>query len=147
MNASFPAQPRTTTDNAMEAGGNVPAGNDIAQPPLNAEGSVPARMDSTQPPTLPPFIEHAINDEVNAPANVDIIVGDYHIDGVADIIGVESRRHVITFYEATTPLLEKASQSNRLMTKSKFEVIKEALLRNREGDEFIAELWSEYPQI
>jgi hypothetical protein len=147
LNASFPAQPRTTTDNAMEAGGNVPAGNDIDQPPLNAEDSVPARMDSAQPPTLPPFIEHAVNDEVNAPANVDIIVGDYHIDGVADIIGVESRRHVIAFYEATTPLLKKASQSNRLMTKSKFEVIKEALLRNCEGDEFIAELRSEYPQI
>ena len=107
MNASFPAQPRTTTDNAMEAGGNVPTGNDIAQPPLNAEGSIPARMDSAQPPTLPPFIEHAVNDEVNAPANVDIIVGDYHIDGVADIIGVESQRHVIAFYKATTPLLEK----------------------------------------
>ena len=33
------------------------------------------------------------------------------------------------------------------MTKSKFEVIKEALLRNREGDKSIAELRSEYPQI
>jgi hypothetical protein len=33
------------------------------------------------------------------------------------------------------------------MTKSKFEVIKEALLRNHEGDKSIAELWSEYPQI
>jgi hypothetical protein len=119
----------------------------LDQPPLNAEGSVPARMDSAQPPTFPPFIEHAVNDEVNAPANVDIIVGDYHIDGVADIIGVESRRHVIAFYEATTPLLKKASKSNRLMTQSKFEVIKEALLCNHEGGEFIAELRSEYPQI
>ncbi len=54
----------------------------------------------TQHPTLPPFIEHTINAEVNAPANEDIIVGDYHIDGVVDIISVESRRHVIAFYEA-----------------------------------------------
>jgi hypothetical protein len=124
-----------TTDNAIEAGGNVPAGN--AHPLLNADA---------QHPTLPPFIEHAVNAEVNALANEDIIVGDYHIYGVADIIGVESQRHVIAFYEATTPLLEKAPQSIRLMTKSKFEVIKEALLRNREGDESIAELWSEYPK-
>jgi hypothetical protein len=33
------------------------------------------------------------------------------------------------------------------MIKSKFELLKEALLRNREGDESIAELRSEYPQI
>ena len=124
-----------TTDNAIEAGGNVPAGN--AHPLLNADA---------QHPTLPPFIEHAVNAEVNALAKEDIIVGDYHIHGVADIIGVESQRHVIAFYEATIPLLEKAPQSIRLMTKSKFEVIKEALLHNREGDESIAELWSEYPK-
>ncbi len=75
------------------AGGNEPAGNgnDFAQPPLNVEGSIPARMDSAQTPALPPFIEHAVNTDVNAPANEDIVVGGYHIAGVADIIGEESR--------------------------------------------------------
>ena len=96
---------------------------------------------------LPPFIEHAVNTDVNVPANEVIVVGGYHIAGVADFIGEESQRHVIAFYEAAIPLLEKASQSIRLMTKSKFEEIKDALLCNREGGEFIAELRSEYPQI
>jgi hypothetical protein len=45
----------------MEAGGNVPAGN--FHPLLNADA---------QHPTLPPFIEHTVNTEVNAPANEDI---------------------------------------------------------------------------
>ena len=83
---------------------------------------------------------------MHLPVTKDIIVGDYHVDGVVDIMGVEIRQHVIAFYEATIPLI-KNSQSNRLMTKSKFELIKEALLRNCEGDEFIAELQNEYPSI
>ena len=45
----------------MEAGGNVPAGN--AHPLLNADA---------QHPMLSLFIEHAVNAEVNAPANEDI---------------------------------------------------------------------------
>jgi hypothetical protein len=116
---------------------------------LNAEGSKePTNNDPAQHPMLPPFVKHAVNAAVNPPVgNEDIIVGDFHIDGVADIIGVESRRHVTAFYEATIPLIIKSRQSNRLMIKSKFNLIKEALLRNREGDESIAELWSEYPQI
>ena len=149
MNASSPAQAPTTAKNAINAEDNLPAGNGFAQPPWNAEGSKePASNDPAQHSVLPPFVQHdAVNAAVNPPVgNEDIIVGDYHIDGVADIIGVESQRHVIAFYKATTPLLEKASQSNRLMTQSKFEVIKKALLCNREGGEFIAELRSEYPQ-
>jgi hypothetical protein len=146
MNASNPTQP-STANNAINAEGNVLAGNNFTEPPLNAEGSKPARNDPAQPPELPPFAEHAINAEVNAPAgNKDIIVGDYHIDGVADIIGEESHQHVIAFYKATIPLIAKVSQSNWLMTKAKFETIKEALLRNHDG-ESIAELRSDYPQI
>ena len=98
-------------------------------------------------PAQPPALPAQPPAEVNTPAsNEDIIVDEYHIDGVADIIGVESRRHVTAFYKATIPLIEIASQSNRLMIKSKFEVIKEALLRKLEGDESIAELRTEYPQ-
>jgi hypothetical protein len=150
MNASYPAQAPTTADNAINALGNLPAGNDFAQPHLNAEGSEePASNDPTQHPTLHPFVQHdAVNAAVNpSVGNENIIVGDYHIEGVADIIGVESRRHVTAFYKATIPLIENASQANPLMIKSKFELIKEALLRNREGNESIAELRSEYPQI
>jgi hypothetical protein len=137
-------------DNAINALGNLPAGNDLAQPRLNAEGSEEsASNDPTQHPTLPPFVQHdAVNAAVNpSVCNENIIVGDYHIEGVADIIGVESRRHVTAFYEATIRIIENASQSNRLMIKSKFELIKEALLRNRECNESIAELRSVYPQI
>ncbi len=109
MNASNPAQP-FTANNAINAEGNVLAGDNFTETPLNAEGSKPARNDPTQPPALPPFAEHAVNAEVNALAgNEDIIVGDYHIDGVADIIGEESHRHVIAFYEATIPLIAKVS--------------------------------------
>ena len=147
MNASSPAQAPTTAKNAINAEDNLPAGNGFAQPPWNAEGSKePASNDPAQHSVLPPFVQHdAINAAVNPPVgNEDIIVGDYHIDGVADIIGVESRPHVTAFYEAIIPLIEKASQSNRLMIKSKFELIKEALLRNREGDESITELRSEF---
>jgi hypothetical protein len=123
-------------DNAINALGNLPAGNDFAQPPLNAEGSEePTSNDPTQHPTLHPFVQHdAVNAAVNpSVGNENIIVGDYHIEGVADIIdiiGVESRRHVTAFYEATIPLIENASQSNRLMIKSKFELIKETLLQD-----------------
>jgi len=40
---------------------------------------------------LPPFAKHTVNTAVNPPVgNEDIIVGDFHIDGVADITGVES---------------------------------------------------------
>jgi hypothetical protein len=146
MKSSNPAQ-HPTANNAINAEGNVLAGKDFAQPPLNVEGSKPASNDTAQPPALSPFAEHAVNTGVNAPAgNKDVIVGDYHIDGVADIIGVESWRHVIAFYDATIPLIQKASQSNRLINKAKFETIKEALLRHRDG-ESIAELWSDYPQI
>ena len=149
MNASYPAQAPTTADNVINAEGNLPAGNDFAQPPLNAEGSKePTNNDPAQHPMLPPFVKHAVNAAVNPPVgNEDIIVGDFHIDGVADIIGIESWQHVTAFYEATTPLIKKNRQSNRLMIKSKFNLIKEALLRNREGDESIAELQSEYSQI
>jgi hypothetical protein len=146
MKASNPSQP-STANNAINAEGNLLAGDNFTKPPLNAEGSEPARTDPTQPPALPPFAEHAVNAEVNAPAgNKDIIVGDYHIDGVADIIGEESHRHVIAFYKATIPLIAKVSQSNWLMTKAKFKTIKKALLRNPDG-ESIAELRSDYPQI
>ena len=58
--------------------------------PWKQEAMYPPAM-FAQHPMLAPFIEHTINAEVNAPANEDIIVGDYHIDGVLDIIGVESR--------------------------------------------------------
>jgi hypothetical protein len=92
MNASYPAQAPTTADNVINAEGNLPAGNNFAQPPLNAEGSKdPTNNDPAQHPMLPPFVKHAVNAAVNPPVgNEDIIVGDFHIDGVADITGVES---------------------------------------------------------
>jgi hypothetical protein len=67
---------------------------------LNAEGSKePASIDPAQHPALPPFVEHVLNTAVNPPVgNKDIIIGDYHIDGVEDIIGEESRQHVTAFY-------------------------------------------------
>jgi len=56
MNASYPDQAPTTADNAINAEGNLPASNDFAQPPLNAEGNKePASNDSAQHPTLPPL--------------------------------------------------------------------------------------------
>ena len=118
MNASYPAQAPTTADNTINAEGNLPAGNDFAQPPLNADGSKePASDDPAQHPVLPPFVQHdAVNAAVNPPVgNENIIVRNYHTAGVADIIGVESRGHVTAFYKATIPLIEKASHSNRLM--------------------------------
>ena len=109
MNASYPVQATTTADNIINAEGNLPAGNDFAQPPLNPEGSEELTTnDPTQHTMLLPFVKQAVNTAVNPPVgNKDIIVGDFHIDGVADIIGVESRRHVTAFYEATTPLIKK----------------------------------------
>jgi len=89
MNVSYPRQPPTTADKAInaEAEGNLPAGDDFAQPSLNAEGSDPASNDPAQHPALPPFVEHATNDAVNPPVpdgnNKDSTVDDYHIDGVA----------------------------------------------------------------
>jgi hypothetical protein len=59
MNASNPAQP-STANNAINAEGNVLAGNNFTEPPLNAEGSESARNDPAQPPGLPPFAEHAV---------------------------------------------------------------------------------------
>ena len=126
MNASSPAQPPTTANNTINAKGNLPTGAQI--------------------PTLRPFAAHAVNAEVNVPAgNEDIIVGDYNIDGVVGIVCEESRWHAVAFYKVAIPLLKKKSQSNQLMTKSKFDLIKEALLCTRDGDESIAELWNEYP--
>ena len=128
MNASTPTQPPTTANNT-----------------INAEGDLPS---DALIPVLPPFAARAVKAEDNLPAcSKDIIVGGYHIDGVANIIGEESRRHVVVFYEATIPILEKKSESNQLMNKSKFDVIKEGLLRIREGDESISQLRIEYPSI
>ncbi len=41
---------------------------------------------------MAPFAARAVKAEVNLPAkSEDIIVGGYHIDGVANIVGEESR--------------------------------------------------------
>jgi hypothetical protein len=128
VNVSTPAQPPTTANNTINAEGNLPSDALI--------------------PTLPHFAACAVEAEDNLPAgSKDIIVGGYHIDGVVNIIGEESRRHVVAFYEVAIPILEKKSESNQLMNKSKFDVIKEALLCIREGDESISELRIEYPSI
>ena len=155
MNASTPTQPPTTANNTINAKGDLPSDamnvSTPAQPPttanntINADGYLPS---DALIPALPPFAARAVEAEDNLPAcSEDIIVGGYHIDGVADILGEESRRHVVAFYEAAIPILEKKSESNQLMNKSKFDVIKEALLCIREGDESISQLRIEYPSI
>ncbi len=91
-NASYPAQAPTTANDAINAEGNLPAGNDFAQPPLNAEGSKePASNDPTQHSALPPFVQHnAVNAAVNPPVgNEDIIVGDYHMVDVLQTLSVQ----------------------------------------------------------
>ena len=128
MNASSSAHSPTTANNVINAKGDLPSGALI--------------------PTLPPFTAHAVNAEVNVPAgSKDINVSGYHIDPVASIVGEESRCHVVAFYKAAIPILKKKSESNQLMTKSKFDVIKEALLHIHEGNEPIAALRNEYLSI
>ncbi len=85
MNVLDPSQP-SDANSAITTKGNISAGDNPV-------------------PALPPLAEHAID---NAEVNEDIIVGGYHIDGVADVRGVDSQRHVIAFYKATIPLIKKS---------------------------------------
>ncbi len=151
----YSTQPPTTANNTINAKGDLPSDamnvstpaqfSTTANNTINAEGDLPS---DTLIPALPPFAARAVEAEDNLPAgSEDIIVGGYHIDGVANILGEESRQHVVALYEAAIPILKKKSESNQLMNKSKFDVIKEALLCICEGDESISELRIEFPSI
>jgi hypothetical protein len=116
MNASTPAQPPTAANNTINAESDLPsAAMNVSTPAqlpttannaINAEGDVPS---DALIHVLPPFAARAVEAEDNLPAgSEDINVGGYHIDGVANIVSEESRRHVVVFYEAAIPYLKKS---------------------------------------
>jgi len=78
--------------------------------------------------------------------NSNVVVGGHHIiEGVVDLTD-ECRSHVVVFYEQLILQMENASQTNQLMTKEKFLLFKEALLRLR-GGKTIIHLWGFYQNI
>ena len=117
MNASTPTQPPTSANNTINAKGNLPSDamnvSTPAQPPTTANNQHHQcrrrftfwRSDSC----VTFFAARAVEAEDNLPAgSKDIIVGGYHIDGVANIVSEESSRHVVVFYEAAIPYLKKS---------------------------------------
>jgi hypothetical protein len=75
----------------------------------------------------------------------NILVHGFTIEGVDDVTP-EVRQHVVKFYNQIVPLMMRASQSYRLYPKVKFELLRTALMRHRDGETLIS-LKKYYPQI